>query len=116
MNVAKPLSAPAAWLHGTPIANLQIPAANVQQHARLRQMILETFDDMSEFEYDVVYEDIVECMEYETNVKQFFYFQSLLHSVAMRYKAKANPSPLFIRSLEVYFKNKVSFFSDCKYI
>lgn len=73
-------------------------AANVQQHARLRQMILETFDDMSEFDYDVVYEDIIKCMEYETNVKQFFYFQSLLHSVAMQYKAKSNPFPLFIRS------------------
>lgn len=48
-------------------------AANVQQHARLRQMVMEKFDDMSEFDYDCVYEDILECMEYEANVKYFVF-------------------------------------------
>ena len=54
-------------------------AANVQQHARLRQMVIEEFDDMREyddmreFDYDGGYEDLIECMEYEANVKYFVF-------------------------------------------
>lgn len=44
-------------------------AYNAQQHARLRQMIMEKFDGISEIDCDAVYEDIVECMEYESCVK-----------------------------------------------
>ena len=48
-------------------------ADQVQQHACLRQKIIDTFDGMEEVDCDAVYEDIIECMGYETNVKSFFF-------------------------------------------
>lgn len=46
---------------------------DVQQLALLRQMIIDTFGVKKEVNYDAVYEDVVECMEYEKNVKYFLF-------------------------------------------
>ena len=53
-------------------------AAQVQQHACLREKIIDTFDGMEEVDCDAVYEDIMECMEYETNVKSFSFFSVVI--------------------------------------
>ena len=36
-------------------------------------MIIDRFNCMGSVDYDAIYEDIVECMEYEKNVKNFLF-------------------------------------------
>lgn len=56
-------------------------ASNVQEHATLLQMIIDTVDGTEDVDYDAVYEDILECMVYGTNVISFLFqnFSSLVY-------------------------------------
>ena len=45
-----------------------LEGADLDQHASLLDMIVDTFSGIENINYDAIYEDLLECMGYKKNV------------------------------------------------
>lgn len=57
-----------------------LEGADLEQHAYLLDMIVDTLSGIENVNYDAIYEDLLECMDYKENVT-FLVFLTNHHSL-----------------------------------